>query len=66
MVLPVQVTCHNIFSFIMKLYILIDGVMISSGGVGTVIAHWIVEGRPPFDMYNLDIARCLGYHNNKR
>ena len=38
----------------------------SAGGVGTVIAHWITEGRPPFDMYNLDIARCIGYHNNKR
>merc|ERR1719186_1173075 len=30
----------------------------SAGGVGTVIADWIVEGRPPFDM--------LGMHNNKR
>ena len=38
----------------------------SAGGVGTVIADWIVEGRPPFDMYGLDIARCLGMHNNKR
>jgi len=38
----------------------------SAGGVGTVIAHWITQERPPFDMYNLDIARCLGYHNNKR
>ena len=54
----------------------------SAGGVGTIIANWIgntdsqyssgliscisVEGRPPFDMYNLDIARCLGHHNNKR
>ena len=38
----------------------------SAGGVGTVIAHWITEDRPPFDMYDLDIARCIGYHNNKR
>ena len=38
----------------------------SAGGVGTVIADWIVKGRPPFDMYGLDIARCLGMHNNKR
>ena len=38
----------------------------SAGGVGSVIAHWITEKRPPFDMYDLDIARCIGYHNNKR
>ena len=38
----------------------------SAGGVGTIIADWIVKGRPPFDMYGLDIARCLGMHNNKR
>jgi len=38
----------------------------SAGGVGTVIADWIVTGRPPFDMYGLDIARCLGMHNNRR
>ena len=38
----------------------------SAGGVGTVIADWIVNDRPPFDMYGLDIARCLGHHNNKR
>jgi glycine/D-amino acid oxidase-like deaminating enzyme len=38
----------------------------SAGGVGTVIADWIVRGRPPFDMYGLDIARCLPMHNNRR
>lgn len=38
----------------------------SAGGVGTVIAEWIVNGRPPCDLYGLDIARCLGMHNNKR
>jgi len=38
----------------------------SAGGVGTVIAEWIVNGRPPFDMYGLDIARFLGMHNNRR
>ena len=25
----------------------------AAGGVGEVIANYIVEGRPPFDMYNL-------------
>ena len=38
----------------------------SAGGVGTIIADWIVNGRPPFDLYGLDISRCLGMHNNKR
>ncbi len=38
----------------------------SAGGVGTVIADWIVRGRPPFDMYGLDIARCLPMHNNRK
>ena len=32
----------------------------------TIMSCISVEGRPPFDMYNLDIARCLGHHNNKR
>jgi len=38
----------------------------SAGGVGTVIADWIVRGRPPFDMYGLDIVRYVGMHNNQR
>jgi len=38
----------------------------SAGGVGTLIAEWIVKGRSPFDLYGLDISRCLGMHNNKR
>jgi hypothetical protein len=38
----------------------------SAGGVGTLIADWIVNGRAPFDLYGLDILRCLGMHNNKR
>jgi len=38
----------------------------SAGGVGTVIADWIVRGRPPFDMYGLDVVRYVGMHNNQR
>ena len=37
----------------------------AAGGVGEVIANYIVEGRPPFDMYNLDIQRFLPMHNNR-
>ena len=38
----------------------------AAGGVGEVIANYIVEGRPPFDMYNLDIQRFLPMHNNRK
>ena len=33
------------------------GVM-SSAGVGRVLADWIVEGAPPMDLWEVDIARC--------
>ncbi len=29
----------------------------SAGGVGMAIAHWITEGRPPFDLHDVDIRR---------
>ena len=32
------------------------GVM-SSAGVGHALAHWIVNGKPPFDLWEVDIAR---------
>jgi 4-methylaminobutanoate oxidase (formaldehyde-forming) len=33
------------------------GVM-SSAGVGRVLADWIVDGTPPMDLWEVDIARC--------
>ena len=38
----------------------------AAGGVGEVIANYIIEGKPPFDMYNLDIQRFLPAHNNRK
>ncbi len=38
----------------------------SSGGAGQAIAHWISEGRPPFDLWDVDIRRCLPYQANAR
>ena len=37
----------------------------AAGGVGEAIANYIADGRPPFDMYNLDIQRFLPMHNNR-
>ena len=33
------------------------GIM-SSAGVGRVLADWIVDGTPPMDLWEVDIARC--------
>ncbi|XP_040572212.1 pyruvate dehydrogenase phosphatase regulatory subunit, mitochondrial [Lepeophtheirus salmonis] len=38
----------------------------AAGGVGTVIADYILNGAPTFDMYNLDVQRFLGMHNNAK
>jgi 4-methylaminobutanoate oxidase (formaldehyde-forming) len=37
----------------------------SAGGVGMALAHWIVEGRPPFDMWEVDIRRMMPHQNSK-
>ncbi|MEX1107575.1 MAG: FAD-dependent oxidoreductase, partial [Dongiaceae bacterium] len=37
----------------------------SAGGVGMALAHWIVEGRPPFDMWEVDIRRMMPHQNGK-
>src|SRR5262249_52531253 len=38
----------------------------SGGGAGLAIAHWIVEGEPPFDLWPADIRRFGTYHRSKR
>jgi len=38
----------------------------AAGGVGEIIARYIIDGKPPFDMYNLDIQRFLPAHNNRK
>jgi glycine/D-amino acid oxidase-like deaminating enzyme len=41
------------------------GVLLA-GGVGQVMAQWIVDGRPPIDITEVDIARMLPFQNNPR
>jgi glycine cleavage system aminomethyltransferase T/glycine/D-amino acid oxidase-like deaminating enzyme len=36
------------------------------GGVGQVMAQWIVDGLPPIDISDVDIARMLPFQNNPR
>ncbi|KAK8751774.1 hypothetical protein OTU49_010291 [Cherax quadricarinatus] len=38
----------------------------AAGGIGSMIADWIVNGTPPMDAYDLDILRFLPAHNNRR
>jgi 4-methylaminobutanoate oxidase (formaldehyde-forming) len=36
------------------------------GGVGRVLAHWIVEGLPPVDVCEINIDRMLPFQNNPK
>ncbi len=38
----------------------------SAGGVGELIADFVIRGRTNVDMYNLDIQRFLPLHNNRK
>lgn len=38
----------------------------AAGGVGRATADWIMNGFTSYDMYELDISRFLGLHNNRR
>ena len=37
----------------------------SAGGVGMALAHWIVDGHPPFDLWDVDIRRMMPHQNEK-
>ncbi|MGH6893121.1 MAG: FAD-dependent oxidoreductase, partial [Dongiaceae bacterium] len=37
----------------------------SGGGVGWALAHWIAEGEPPFDLWDVDIRRFSAHHGAK-
>ena len=37
-----------------------------SGGAGMALAHWITEGEPPFDMWEVDIRRAQPFQKNRR
>ena len=38
----------------------------SAGGAGKVLADWIVDGHPPFDLWDVDIRRYAPFQRNKR
>ena len=38
--------------------------ILSAGGAGMVVAHWIVNGHPPMDVFETDIRRMQPFHNN--
>lgn len=37
-----------------------------SGGAGMALAHWITEGEPPFDLWEVDIRRAEPFQRNRR
>ncbi len=38
----------------------------SAGGAGKVLAEWIVNGRPPMDLWDVDIRRWVPFQGNAR
>ena len=40
--------------------------ILSGGGAGYVMAHWIVNGRPPLDVWSVNIRRMHAWQNNSR
>jgi|TARA_B100001540_G_scaffold136271_1_gene121100 glycine cleavage system aminomethyltransferase T/glycine/D-amino acid oxidase-like deaminating enzyme len=38
----------------------------SAGGAGKVLAEWIVDGRPPMDLWDVDIRRAQPFQTNRR
>lgn len=38
----------------------------SAGGAGKVLAEWIVSGRPPMDLWDVDIRRMQSFQANRR
>ncbi len=37
----------------------------SGGGAGMALAHWITEGEPPFDLWDVDINRLYPHQNTQ-
>ena len=40
--------------------------ILSGGGVGYVMAHWIEEGRPPMDVWTVNLRRAHPWQDNDR
>jgi len=39
--------------------------ILTGGGAGSIIAHWIVDGLPPMDVTDMDPARLLPFQTNR-
>ena len=39
--------------------------IVSSGGAGMALAHWIDDGSPPFDLWDVDIRRAQPFQRNR-
>ncbi|MGB1161054.1 MAG: GcvT family protein [Alphaproteobacteria bacterium] len=39
--------------------------IVSSGGAGYALAQWIVDGEPPFDLWDVDIRRAQPFQKNR-
>lgn len=40
--------------------------IVSSGGAGQALAHWIAHGEAPFDLWEVDIRRAQPFQKNRR
>jgi 4-methylaminobutanoate oxidase (formaldehyde-forming) len=40
--------------------------MQSAGGAGKVLAEWMVNGRPPMDLWDVDVRRMQSFQTNRR
>jgi 4-methylaminobutanoate oxidase (formaldehyde-forming) len=40
--------------------------IVSSGGAGMALAHWITEGEAPFDLWEVDIRRAQPFQRNRK
>jgi heterotetrameric sarcosine oxidase gamma subunit len=40
--------------------------ILSGGGAGLVMAHWLVEGHPPMDVWSVNLRRLQAWQNNAR
>ena len=40
--------------------------LLSGGGVGFMMAQWIVDGRPPMGFWSVSLGRVLPWHDNDR
>ena len=40
--------------------------ILSGGGAGSVVAQWIVDGRPPVDVTHYSVERALPYETTRR